>query len=176
MLDTRPLQTEYAPYYGRYIALVAETDVLTVLRAQAADVERLFGRIGDADETFRYAPDKWTFREVVGHCIDAERIFGLRSFCFSRGERSPLPSFDENAYAVEGRYGGVGLRELLAEFAAVRTSNVAFLSRLGDDRWMRMGTASGHPVSVRALAYMMAGHVRHHLTIVEERYLPAMRA
>lgn len=175
MLNTRPQSTEYAPYYERYISLVTGTDVLTVLRGQVGEVERVFGRVGSADEVFRYAPDKWTYREVAGHLIDAERVFGLRSFCFSRGEQAALPSFDENMYVEEGRYGDIPLGELVAEFVAARTSNVAFLSRLGDDRWMRMGTASGRPVSVRALAYMMAGHVRHHVAIVEERYLQAMR-
>ena len=175
MQNSRPQTTEYAPYYERYIVQITGDDVLGVLREQAGEVERLFGRVGGGDETFRYGPDKWTFREVVGHLTDAERVFGLRAFCFSRGERASLPSFDENAYVEEGRYGGVPLRDLVAEFVAVRAGNVAFLSRLTDDRWMRTGTASSHPISVRAIAFIMAGHVRHHLAIVEERYLPALR-
>lgn len=174
MQNSRPQVSEYAPYYERYIAQVTGDDVLAVLREQTGEVERLFGRVGGGGETFRYGPDKWTFREVAGHLTDAERVFGLRAFCFSRGERAPLPSFDENAYVEEGRYGGVPLRELVAEFVAVRGANVAFLSRLGDERWMRMGTASAHPISVRAIAFIMAGHVRHHLSILEERYLPVL--
>ncbi|MBK7259156.1 MAG: DinB family protein [Ignavibacteriae bacterium] len=176
MESTRPQPTEYAPFYETYIALVPGTDVWPALRGQAAEVERLFGGIGADDETFRYAPNKWTFRDVAGHLIDGERIFGARAFCFSRGEQAPLPSFDENVYVVAGKYGGVPLRELVAEFASVRAANIAFLSRLEEERWMRVGTASSRPISVRAIAYILAGHVQHHLGIVEERYLPAMRA
>jgi hypothetical protein len=176
MLNTRPQPIEYAPFYETYVALVPGTDVLSVLREQAAEAGRVFGRVGAGDETFRYAPNKWTFRDVAGHLIDGERIFGLRAFCFSRGEQAPLPSFDENVYVVAGLYGGVPLSELVAEFVAVREANLAFLSRLEDERWTRVGTASSRPVSVRALAYIMAGHVRHHLGIVEERYLPALRS
>ncbi|CAG1773293.1 hypothetical protein BAC2_03869 [uncultured bacterium] len=176
MQNIRPQVSEYAPYYERYIAQVPGDDVLSVLRGQAGEVERLFGRVGAGSETFRYGPDKWTFREVAGHLTDAERVFGLRAFCFSRGERAPLPSFDENAYVEEGRYGGVSLHDLVTEFVAVRAANVAFLSRLEDDRWTRVGTASSHAISVRAIAFIMAGHVRHHLAILDERYLPAMRS
>jgi hypothetical protein len=176
MENTRPQPTEYAPFYETYISLVSGTDVWPALRGQTAEVERLFGGIGAGDETFRYAPNKWTVREVAGHLIDGERIFGLRAFCFSRGEQAPLPSFDENSYVTAGLYGGVPLRELVAEFSSVRAANIAFLARLEEERWLRVGTASTRPISVRAIAYILAGHVKHHLGILEERYLPALRA
>jgi hypothetical protein len=175
MESSRPQPIEYAPFYETYISRVSGTGVWPMLQGQTADVERLFGSVGPADESFRYAPNKWTFRDVAGHLIDGERIFGARAFCFSRGEQAPLPSFDENVYVEAGRYGGVPLRELVAEFAAVRAANLLFLSRLEEERWMQVGTASSRPISVRAIAYILAGHVQHHLAIVEERYLPALR-
>jgi hypothetical protein len=101
---------------------------------------------------------------------DAERVFGYRAFCISRGDRTPLPGFDENPYIAASRYDDHDAGELLAELILVRQSNLEFLNRLNDEEWRRMGTASGHPVSVRALAYMMAGHVRHHLHGLQASY------
>lgn len=175
-MNARPLSTEHAPYYEKYVALVPEGDILAILRAQALELEHVLGQVGVQDEAFAYGPGKWTFRQVAGHLIDGERVFGLRAFCFSRGEKAPLPSFDENAYVDAGKYDGVPLRDLLAEFTVVRAANLAFLARLGDAQWMARGTASGHPVTVRGLAWIMAGHVAHHLTILSERYLPAIRS
>ena len=107
---------------------------------------------------------------MLSHLIDGERVFGYRAFCFSRGEQAPLPSFDENQYVSASRAGDVPLVALAGEFAAVRESNLGFLRRLDDDGWTRTGTASGKPVSVRALAWIMAGHPRHHLAVLRERY------
>jgi hypothetical protein len=175
-MNARPLSTEYAPYYEKYVALVPDGDILTILRVQALELERLFGMAAGQNETFAYGPGKWTFRQVAGHLIDGERVFGLRAFCFSRGEQAPLPSFDENAYVDAGKYDGVPLRDLVAEFTVVRASNLAFLARLVEAQWMGQGTASGQPVTVRGLGWIMAGHVAHHLAILTERYLPAVRS
>ncbi len=167
---TRPMSTEFAPYYEKYVSQVPDGDIVAVLREQSGELGRLFGRVGPADELFRYGPDKWTFRSVAGHLIDAERVFGLRAFCFSRGERSPLPSFDENAYVAAGGYDAVPLAALVKEFVTVREANLQFLGRLSEAEWMRQGTASGHGITVRALAWIMAGHVVHHRGILLERY------
>jgi hypothetical protein len=175
-MKTRPLSTEYAPYYEKYIGLVPDGDIFAMLRAQALELERGFGQIGAQHETFAYAPGKWTFRQVLGHLIDGERIFGLRAYCFSRGEKAPLPSFDENTYVDAGRYEGVPLSDLIAEFTVVRAANLAFLARLDDAQWVMQGTASGKTISVRALVWIMAGHVAHHLAIHTERYLPGVRS
>ncbi len=165
-----PLETEYAEYYRRYVALVTESNILSVLHDQSAILHHLASSLPPDREQFRYAEGKWTIREVVGHLIDAERIFGLRAFCFSRGEQAHLPSFDENRYVASARNDERPLRELVQEFTAVRAANLAHLYTLGAPEWATIGTASGHPVSVRAIAYIMAGHVRHHLGVLRERY------
>ena len=166
----RPLETEYAPFYAGYVALVPETDILAVLEGQLGEVRRVAGAFSPGRESLRYAEGKWSVREVVGHLVDAERVFGYRAFCFSRGERAALPSFDENQYVAAASSDGIPLGELVAELVLVRQSNLAFLRRLGEGEWTRVGTASGKPVSVRALAWVMAGHPRHHLKILQERY------
>ena len=166
----RPSETEYAPFYAGYVALVPETDILAVLAGQLTEVRRVAASIAPDRETWRYAEGKWSFREVVGHLVDAERVFGYRAFCFSRGETAALPSFDENQYVVAATSDAIPLRELVEELALVRQSNQAFLRRLRDPEWTRVGTASGKPVTVRALAWIMAGHPRHHLNILRDRY------
>jgi transposase len=166
----RPESTEYAPFYAGYVARVPEGDVLSVLQKQGDEIRDLARSLPGAKETFRYADGKWSIREVLGHLIDGERVFGYRAFCFSRGEQAPLPSFDENQYVAAAGADAIPLAELASEFAAVRASNLAFLRRLSAAEAARLGTASGKPISVRALAYIMAGHPRHHVAVLRERY------
>ena len=166
----RPTETEYAAIYRGYVALVPETDIVGVLETQAEEIRRLLATVSPEKETYRYAEGKWSIRQVLGHLVDAERVFGYRAFCFSRGEPAPLPSFDENHYVDAARSDGVPLRELVEELALVRQANLAFLRRLDAREWAQVGTASGKPVSVRALAWIMAGHPRHHLQILRDRY------
>lgn len=170
MTPTKPDASEYAPFYAGYVARVPEADILEVLSAQAAGIAELARSVGATRERHRYAEGKWSVREVLGHVIDAERVFGLRAFCFSRGEQAPLPGFDENQYVGAAACHDVPLAELAAEFCAVRGANLLFLRRLSEAGWGRVGTASGHPVSVRALAWIMAGHPRHHQAVLRERY------
>lgn len=166
----RPAPTEYAPFYAGYVALVPEDDVLTVLESQASDWRRFAAAVPAERESHRYAPGKWSIREVFGHLVHAERVFGYRAFAISCGEQAPLPSFDENAYVAASGDGAVALGALVEELVAVRQANLAFLRRLPTGAWGRVGTASGKPVSVRALAFIMAGHPRHHLAILRDRY------
>ena len=166
----RPREDEYAPFYARYVALVPETDILGVLEQQVEEIRRLAASVRADRETHRYAEGKWSVREVLGHLVDGERVFGYRAFCISRGETAPLPSFDENQYVAATRYDAIPLRDLVDELAPVRRSNLAVLRRLEPEEWRRVGTASGHPVSVRALAWVMAGHPRHHVNVLRERY------
>ena len=166
----RPTETEYAAIYRGYVALVPETDIVGVLETQAEEIRRLLATVSPEKETYRYAEGKWSIRQVLGHLVDAERVFGYRAFCFSRGEQAPLPSFDENRYVDAARSDSVPLRELVEELALVRQSNLVALRRLDAREWAQVGTASGKPVSVRALAWIMAGHPRHHLQILRERY------
>lgn len=169
-MHTPPTETEYAPVYAGYVAAVPPGDVLDTLRAQAAQIHQLAATLTEERETFRYAPGKWSVREVVSHMIDAERVFGYRAFCISRGEAQSLPSFDENAYVDASDATARPLASLVDEFAHVRAANLDVFERLDEAAWQRMGVASGKPVSVRALAYITAGHAAHHLSILHERY------
>jgi uncharacterized damage-inducible protein DinB len=169
-MTDRPADTEYAPFYAGYVALVPEADILAVLGSQVDEFRRLLAAVPAGQESQRYAEGKWTIRQVIGHLVDAERVFGYRAFCFSRGERAALPSFDENQYVDAARSDSVPLRDLVEELAVVREANLAFLRRLDAREWAQIGTASGKPVSVRALAWVMAGHPRHHVRILRERY------
>ncbi len=170
MTSARPEASEYATFYAGYVARVPEDDILSVLARQKHEIADLAGSLPAAKESFRYAEGKWSVREVLGHLIDGERVFGYRAFCFSRGEQAALPGFDENQYVAAARSDTIPLRELVAELGVVRDANLAFLHRLDGDAWTRTGTASGKPVSVRALAWIMAGHPRHHLAMLRERY------
>ena len=165
-----PAATEYAPYFERYVALVRGDDILGTLAEQAEEVRRVLSRVPEARGGLRYAEGKWSIREVLGHCTDAERVFGYRALAFARGEKAPLPSFDENEYARTAGHDGVPLADLLEEFGTVRAGTLHLLRRFPAEAWLRVGVASGKPVSVRALAHIMAGHVAHHLAILHERY------
>ena len=170
MASGRPADTEYAPFYARYVSLVQDDDALAALEGQLEELRALSASIPKERETYRYAPDKWSVRQVVGHLTDGERVFGYRAFCISRGEQAPLAAFDENAYVASSGYDSVPLGELVDELVTVRRGNLAALRRLAAGDWARLGTASGKPVSVRALAYVMVGHPRHHIGVLRERY------
>ena len=166
----RPADTEYALPYGTYVSLVPEDEVIFVLENQPAEVAAFAAMVEPDRERFRYAPGKWSIRELLGHVIDTERVFGHRAFCIGHGEQQPLPGFDQEAYMATSTFDERPLYELVSEFAQVREVNLIVLRRFSEADWDRAGTASGHPVSVRALAFMMAGHVRHHLRILNEKY------
>jgi hypothetical protein len=166
----RPSETEYASFYAGYVSLVPETDVLRVLEEQVDDLRRYAAAVPPERERFRYAPEKWSVRELFGHVADAERVFGYRALCIGRGERGPLPGFDEKEYVAQSRLDEFPLQDHVADFAAMRRANVGLLSRFDATEWGRSGTANNSSVSVRALAFIMAGHVRHHLGILRSRY------
>ena len=169
-MTPRPQQSEYAPSFAGYVSLVPESDIVQVLERQQDDLLRCAGSVSRDRETFRYAPEKWSIRQVFGHLIDAERVLAYRALCISRGESAHLPSFDENPYIANSQYGERPLEDMVAELADLRRANVRFWLRLVDKDWMRGGTAGDNHVTVRALAYITAGHVRHHLNILRERY------
>ena len=167
----RPLESEYAPYYRGYVAQVAEEEILPVLRSQIDALDLLLDQVTPERETYRYAEGKWSIREVIGHLIDGERVFGYRALCIARGENQNLPGFDEKEYMLSAPYNRVDLEDLMSEFRLVRLSNIAMLRNLDEEAWSRMGTANDAPVSVRALAFIMGGHIRHHMGVLSERYL-----
>jgi len=169
-MPQKPAPEEYAPFYAGYVSLVPEADVLPVLSAQTSEIRGLAGAVPKDRESFRYAPGKWSIRQVLGHIGDGERVFGYRAFCISRGDQAALPGFDENDYVAESPYDQQTVAELADDFARLRAANLALLGHLDPARWARVGNANGKPVSVRALAFIMAGHVRHHLGVLKTRY------
>jgi len=170
----RPPSSEYAPPFERYVSRVTETDILSVLGGQGRELPDALAKVRGEAERYRYAEGKWSIREMLGHMIDTERIFGYRAVCIARGEQTSLPGFDENTYVANASFDDVPLEELLDEFVHVREGHVAMFRHLAPDAWRRVGTANSHPLSVRALAFVMAGHVRHHLSVLRERYLPKL--
>lgn len=167
----RPSADEHAPYYARYVDLVPGGDLLDTMRHQLDDAWQFFSTLPETKGNHAYAPGKWTIREVLGHVIDTERIFAYRALRIARGDQTPLPGFDENLYAPESLASGRKLVDLAEELGLVRRSNLALLKTFTPEVGARMGTASGHPVSARAVAWIMTGHVLHHMMIVRERYL-----
>lgn len=167
----RPASSEYAPFYAGYVAGVPDGDLIALLEEQGRETAALLGAISEEKSSYRYAPGKWTIREVLGHIVDAERVFSYRAMTFARGDAGPLPSFDENAWAAASNAGRRTMKELLGEYRAVRAATVALFHSFGDEELARSGIASKNPVTVRALAYIVAGHELHHLRILRERYL-----
>jgi hypothetical protein len=168
---TRPEAGEYAPSFADYVARVAEDeDIVAVLVTQLDQALAHLGRFPEARGDYRYAPDKWSLKEIVGHLCDTERVFAYRALRVGRGDTTPLPSFDDQAYVAEVRAGDRTLADLAAEWGDVRRATIALFANLPADAWHRRGTASHQPISVRALAYIIVGHVRHHLQVLEERY------
>jgi hypothetical protein len=165
-----PAADEYAPYYGRYISLVAPGDILDQLERQREEMLARFRNVPESKGAYRYAPGKWSVRQVVLHLSDTERIMTYRALRIARGDATPLPGFDENAYAPESGADAVPLAELVGEFADVRRGSLALFRHLPADAWTRRGTASDSPFSVRALAWVVAGHPIHHLGVLRDRY------
>lgn len=170
----RPLETEYAPDYGSYVAYVSENEILPVLRSQIDELDVLLDHVTPERETYRYADGKWSIREIVGHLIDGERVFGYRALCIARGETRSLPGFDQDEYMTSAPYDRVDLEDLLSEFRLVRLSNIAMFRNLDEAAWTRIGTANDNQISVRALAFIMAGHLRHHMGVLREQYHSAV--
>jgi uncharacterized damage-inducible protein DinB len=167
----RPETTEYAPYYAGYVNSVPDGDIVEILERQGRDLGALLADLPAARGDHRYAPGKWSVKEVVGHITDAERIFTCRALRISRGDATPLPTFDQDAYVQRGGFGRRSVADLAAEFSAVRAATIALLRAMTDEESRRAGTAGNNPVSARALAYIAAGHERHHAHILRERYL-----
>lgn len=167
----RPATDEFAPYYGNYINKVTEPDVVALLVALKQRTGDLLAGLSEAQAAFRYAPGKWTLREVIGHLSDAERIFGYRLLRIARGDPTPLAGFDENAYVPAAGFERRPLKAVAAEFASVRNATLTLLDGMTPEALALRGTASEKPISARALAYIIAGHERHHIGVIRERYL-----
>jgi uncharacterized damage-inducible protein DinB len=168
---TQPQTTEYNPYFGKYLSLVPEGDVVATLSRQLEDTLAFLRGLSEEQADTRYAPDKWSIKEVVGHLLDSERIFGHRAFHFARNDQAALPGYEQDDYVREGNFGKRSLSDLADEFEHVRRANLLLLRSLDDEAWLRRGVANDSEISVRALAYILAGHETHHMQIIRERYL-----
>ena len=166
-----PGADEYAAHYGNYIRLVPEDDILGALESQDGEFESLLAGIGEERSLRRYAEGKWSIRETIGHIVDGERVFAYRAAAFARGEAQPQPGFDQDDYMKYSGFDAVPLRDLLDTFHAQRRATLTMLRTMPVEAWTRQGTASEAKISVRALVYTIAGHARHHLQILRERYL-----
>lgn len=172
-LIARPGPDECAPYFAQYLAKVPEGDLLDILESQWEELGCLLEELDDEAADYRYAEGKWSVKELLGHLLDAERIFAYRLLCIARGEQAPLPGFDENAYVAKGGFAARPLEALLEEYDLVRGSTLALLRGLDEASFDRRGTSNKNPVSVRALAWILAGHEHHHMSVLRERYLPS---
>jgi len=170
-MRAKPEVDEYAPYYGKYISLIDDDDILVALGQQLYTTLAVLHGLSEEQANHRYEPGKWSIKELVGHVIDAERIFAYRALRIARGDQTPLPGFEQDNYIANASFDACALADLATEFELVRRSNLAMFKTFGDEVWLRRGTASDNPVSVRALAYIIAGHEAHHLNILRSRYL-----
>ncbi len=167
----RPEKGEYAEYYERYVSLVEENDIVAVLERQQAELLEVFQKITEEKSLFAYAEGKWSIKELIGHLTDGERIFAYRALRISRADQTPIEGFEQDDYIENSNFKNTPLSELNDELLLTRRANLIFFKHLTDEAWLRTGTASENRVSVRALAFIMAGHIRHHLKILNERYL-----
>ena len=167
-----PATSEYAPFFAAYVAKIQPCpDPVKKLEEQLAEVSALLGPLDEKTQLHRYAPGKWSVKEMVGHFIDAERVFAYRALRIGRADQTPLPGFDENTYVQASDAERCDWQLLLDEFMYVRKATVLMLERMPEAAWTRTGTASGAAISVRALVHIMIGHVAHHMDILRERYL-----
>ena len=173
LISTRPGSDEYAPYYAGYVAAVPDGgDLVTLLERQGAETVALLRSLSEEQGAHRYAPDKWSIKEMIGHVIDAERVFTYRALRIARGDRTPLPGFDQDAWVRGSNAASRSLADLAAELVALRASTVALFRRVDDEAVARRGVASNFEVTARALAWIVAGHEAHHVRVLRERYLP----
>ena len=166
----RPLGTEAATYYFTYIDRVPGDDALRVIETQLDECLTLFAGISQEKSIYRYAPEKWSIRQVLNHVTDTERAFAFRALWFSRGFSTPLSGYDQDIAAAGAAADNVGWSEHVEEFQRVRLSTISLFKNLPPDAWMRTGIASNNPFTVRALAYILAGHVSHHMAVLREKY------
>ena len=170
MTIPRPAADEHDPYYGKYIDRVPDGDLIQLLGSQIRDTISALSTVTPDREDFAYAPGKWTIKETIGHLNDTERVMAYRALCIARGDQASFPSFDENAYVPNGEFASRTLSDLVEELKAVRAATAQLAKHLSTEALARRGTASGNPITPRALLYIISGHERHHLALLRERY------
>ncbi len=171
----RPQSGEYAPYYDRYVSLVTDNDILTTLDEQRRQMMLALSGRSEADGDFRYSPDKWSAKEVLGHVCDTERVFAYRALRIARADATPMEGFEQDDYVRNGPFAYRPLPDLIEDYIAVRRATLSLLRNLNETAWSRRGIANKNEVSVRGLAYIIAGHELHHRRILEEKYFAVSR-
>ena len=169
-VPVRPQSSEYAESYADYISKVPGNDALDFLQQQLDSAVNWFGSITESVGNTRYEPGKWSVKEVLGHIIDSERVFAYRALVFARGDRTPLPGFDQEPWAQHANYANVPLHDIAAEFEVVRRATIAQFRHLDSEAWNRRGTANSNEITVRAAAFIIGGHTQHHIDILRTRY------
>jgi hypothetical protein len=167
----RPERSEYAPYYEGYISRVPDGDIVAALGKQLEETLALIRGIPEARGDYRYAEGKWSIKELLGHVIDGERVFAYRALRFGRGDTTPLSGFEQDDFVKGADFNKRTLEDLAKEYEYVRLASISLFESLEDRAWERRGTANNNDVSVRAIAFIIAGHERHHVEILRTRYL-----
>jgi hypothetical protein len=172
LILSRPDASEYPPYAAAYVNLVVGDDILGILSAQLEEITALLKPVDDRRASeFAYAPGKWTVKQILGHMIDTERIFGYRALCVARNDATPLPGFEQDDYVASGSFNERTLSGLIDEFRVVRQSTISLFQNLPQQAWLRHGLANKYNVTVRGVAFLAAGHGWHHTKILREKYL-----
>ncbi len=169
--NVRPQLGEYASYFEGYVSLVPDGDVVELLSRQIEETTGLLRSLPESRGSHRYEPGKWSVKELIGHMSDTERVFAYRALCIARGDTAPLPGMDQDIYVAGANFDARTLADLTDEFEQVRRASLALLRPMDETAWLRRGTANNNPFSVRALAYVCAGHELHHLQVLRNRYL-----
>ena len=168
---TKPQETEYAAYYGKYVSLVPDADIVNTLTKQMNDTLAAWRAVPADKADHRYAPGKWSTKEMMAHVVDTERIMAYRALRIARGDKTPLPGFEQDGFISNTDWSGQTIADLADEFEAVRKSNLHLFRSFTDSAWKQAGTASDNPITARALAYIIAGHELYHQEILQNRYL-----
>jgi hypothetical protein len=167
----KPESSEYAPSYQPYMELVPEGDVVSILQRQLGESLEVLRGIDETQAGYRYAPDKWSIKQLLGHLIDGERVFSYRALRFARNDAQPLTGFDQDVFVKGANFDARVFADLVDEFEHVRQATIDLFKPLSDEEWLRRGIANDDEITVRALAYALAGHETHHMTILKTRYL-----
>ncbi|WP_390622403.1 DinB family protein [Bacillus massilinigeriensis] len=167
----RPEEHEYSAYFSKYINSIPDGDIIQILQQHSEEMNQFLNKFSEEQALFKYAEDKWSIKEVVGHVIDTERIMAYRLLCIARGETVSLPGFNENTYVQNADFNRYTIQELREDFAVVRKATLQLLKRLEPKAWLREGTANNSLVTARAIAYIIAGHELHHRNIISNRYM-----
>jgi hypothetical protein len=169
--SVRPAGDEHIPYYSTYIDRVPDGDIVEILKKDTPETLAFLRAIPESRLDYRYAPDKWNIRQIVGHLADGERVFQYRAWRFSRGDTTPVPGFEENLYVANAPFESVSIEDLISEFEHLRMATINLFSSMTEEMMSRRGVANDAEISVRAMAYIIVGHVTHHLGVLRERYL-----